>query len=132
MLHNSSGSFSVVFHLERKGLRHMKNFTFYNSVKVVFGANTINELSNLILSDERVMLTMGTGSIRKSRNPEKFYSMPLGSGELTAPVMMKLLMSALKGQNNFLKKPIAPHRWRPASLLLRIAKASPEPLLQGA
>jgi NADP-dependent alcohol dehydrogenase len=44
----------------------MKNFTFYNSVKVVFGANTINELSNLIPPEGRIMLTMGTGSIRKN------------------------------------------------------------------
>jgi NADP-dependent alcohol dehydrogenase len=44
----------------------MKNFTFYNPVKVVFGENTISELASLIPGEGRIMLTMGTGSIRKN------------------------------------------------------------------
>ena len=44
----------------------MLNFTYYNPVRVVFGKDTIAELSNLLPRKAKVMLTYGGGSIFKN------------------------------------------------------------------
>jgi NADP-dependent alcohol dehydrogenase len=44
----------------------MHNFTFKNPVKIVFGKDTIAELSKLIPSGMKVMITYGGGSIMKN------------------------------------------------------------------
>lgn len=44
----------------------MFNFTYSNPVRIVFGKGSIAELSNLISSEEKVMLTFGGGSIKKN------------------------------------------------------------------
>lgn len=44
----------------------MKNFTYYNPVKVVFGSNTIMQVGRLIPNDSTIMVVMGTGSIKKN------------------------------------------------------------------
>ncbi len=42
----------------------MKDFTYYNPVKVVFGANAIERLADLVPPQAKVLLVTGTGSIR--------------------------------------------------------------------
>jgi len=44
----------------------MNNFTYYNPVKLVFGKGMIAELDALIASNVKVMLTFGSGSIKKN------------------------------------------------------------------
>lgn len=44
----------------------MKNFTYHNPVKIVFGKQTITELKKLIPEDARVMVVYGGGSIKKN------------------------------------------------------------------
>lgn len=44
----------------------MKNFIFYNPVKVVFGEDQIKELIKLIPAKARVLMTYGGGSIKKN------------------------------------------------------------------
>jgi NADP-dependent alcohol dehydrogenase len=50
-----------------KGGPNMYNFTFHNPVKIVFGKGTISELSKLIRSDKKIMMTYGGGSIKGNR-----------------------------------------------------------------
>ena len=44
----------------------MNNFRFYNPVEVVFGSNTIANLSTLVPRDKKVLITYGGGSIKKN------------------------------------------------------------------
>jgi NADP-dependent alcohol dehydrogenase len=44
----------------------MKNFTFYNPTKIIFGQNTIGALKNEVPKDAKVMLVYGGGSIKKN------------------------------------------------------------------
>lgn len=44
----------------------MKNFTFYNPVKIVFGKGTINQLETLLPLDKKILLVYGGGSIKKN------------------------------------------------------------------
>jgi len=44
----------------------MKNFTYYNPTKIVFGRGTIPGLSKLIPESARIMLLAGGGSIRRT------------------------------------------------------------------
>ena len=44
----------------------MNNFNFCNPVNIVFGKNTISQLTELVPSDKKVMLCYGGGSIRKN------------------------------------------------------------------
>lgn len=43
----------------------MKNFTFHNPVKLVFGKGTIAELGNLVPKGAKVLVTYGGGTIKK-------------------------------------------------------------------
>ncbi|WP_201536310.1 iron-containing alcohol dehydrogenase [Psychrobacter ciconiae] len=43
----------------------MKNFQYYNPVRIVFGDNQIKELANLVPLDARVLITFGGGSAKK-------------------------------------------------------------------
>jgi NADP-dependent alcohol dehydrogenase len=44
----------------------MKNFDFYNPVKILFGEGKIKEITNEIPSDATVMVTYGGGSIKRN------------------------------------------------------------------
>lgn len=44
----------------------MRNFEFYNPVKIVFGEGSIAKLKSLVPRDKKVMLTYGGGSIKKN------------------------------------------------------------------
>lgn len=44
----------------------MKNFVFYNPVKIVFGKGTITQLENLLPLDKKILLVYGGGSIKKN------------------------------------------------------------------
>ena len=44
----------------------MNNFRFYNPVEVVFGSNTISNLSTLVPRDKKVLITYGGGSIKSN------------------------------------------------------------------
>ena len=44
----------------------MKNFEYWNPVKIVFGKGTIAELENLISSDTKILMIYGGGSIKKN------------------------------------------------------------------
>jgi NADP-dependent alcohol dehydrogenase len=44
----------------------MKNFTFYNPTKLIFGQNTIGALKNEVPKDKKIMLIYGGGSIKKN------------------------------------------------------------------
>jgi len=44
----------------------MRNFEYYNPVKIVFGKGTIGELSGLISKDKKILLAYGGGSIKKN------------------------------------------------------------------
>ncbi len=44
----------------------MQNFTFYNPVKIVFGKETISELTDLIDKKEKILLLYGGGSIKRN------------------------------------------------------------------
>ena len=44
----------------------MKNFTFENPVKIVFGKDTIAQLPQLLSKNEKIMLTFGGGSAKKN------------------------------------------------------------------
>jgi len=44
----------------------MKNFEFYNPVRVIFGKNQLTKLSNLIPKEKKVLLLYGGGSIKKN------------------------------------------------------------------
>ncbi len=44
----------------------MQNFTFYNPVKIVFGKDTISELSELIDEKDKILLLYGGGSIKQN------------------------------------------------------------------
>lgn len=44
----------------------MNNFEFYNPVKVVFGKGQMEQLSNLIPKEKKILLTYGGGSIKKN------------------------------------------------------------------
>lgn len=43
----------------------MKNFTFCNPTKIVFGKGSLSKLDSLIPTDARVLLTYGGGSVKK-------------------------------------------------------------------
>lgn len=44
----------------------MKNFEFYNPVKVIFGKGQIKEIKNNIPTDQKVLIVYGGGSIKKN------------------------------------------------------------------
>ena len=44
----------------------MNNFTYYNPTKIIFGENTISQISKEIPADARVLMTYGGGSIKKN------------------------------------------------------------------
>jgi len=44
----------------------MRNFSFHNPTKIIFGKNTIGELANEIPQNAKVLLTYGGGSIKKN------------------------------------------------------------------
>jgi len=44
----------------------MLNFVYHNPVRVIFGKNTIPQISDLIPTDAKVMMTYGGGSIKKN------------------------------------------------------------------
>ncbi|MBI9098265.1 MAG: iron-containing alcohol dehydrogenase [Spirochaetaceae bacterium] len=44
----------------------MKNFQYYNPVKIVFGKNTIKEISKLLKGRKKILFLYGTGSIKKN------------------------------------------------------------------
>ena len=44
----------------------MKNFTFYNPTKIVFGKETISELENLLPVNKKILLIYGGGSIKSN------------------------------------------------------------------
>ncbi|MCX7983914.1 MAG: iron-containing alcohol dehydrogenase [Bacteroidetes bacterium] len=44
----------------------MKNFTYYNPVKLVFGKGTIAQLPTLIPQNARILMTYGQGSIKRN------------------------------------------------------------------
>ncbi|MGC8829493.1 MAG: iron-containing alcohol dehydrogenase [Verrucomicrobiia bacterium] len=44
----------------------MNNFTYYNPVKIVFGKGEIAQLSKLIPSGKKILMTYGGGSIKKN------------------------------------------------------------------
>ena len=44
----------------------MQNFEFYGPTRVVFGKDTIKELSRLIPKDRKILMTYGGGSIKKN------------------------------------------------------------------
>jgi NADP-dependent alcohol dehydrogenase len=44
----------------------MRNFVYYNPVRVVFGKGTISSISELIPKDKKVMMIYGGGSIKKN------------------------------------------------------------------
>lgn len=44
----------------------MKNFTYYNPVKIEFGKNTISKLAELIPKKKKVLMTYGGGSIKQN------------------------------------------------------------------
>ncbi len=44
----------------------MQNFTYQNTVKVVFGKGTLGELKGLIPEDQKILMTYGGGSIKRN------------------------------------------------------------------
>ena len=44
----------------------MENFEFYNPVKILFGEGRIDELSDQISKDKKILITYGGGSIFKN------------------------------------------------------------------
>jgi len=50
----------------RIGVCRMKNFIFYNPTKIVFGKGQIARLPELILKNQKIMMTAGGGSIQKN------------------------------------------------------------------
>lgn len=44
----------------------MKNFTFYNPTKIIFGTGTIRALKNEVPAGKKIMLVYGGGSIKKN------------------------------------------------------------------
>lgn len=44
----------------------MKNFSFYNPVKIIFGKDTIKKIANEIPSDKNILIIYGGGSIKKN------------------------------------------------------------------
>lgn len=44
----------------------MKNFTFYNPTKIVFGKGTISSLVDLIPIDKKILITFGGGSVKQN------------------------------------------------------------------
>ncbi len=44
----------------------MKNFQYYNPVRIVFGEGQIEKLSNLVPNDAKVLITYGGGSAERT------------------------------------------------------------------
>lgn len=44
----------------------MNNFTYYNPTKIIFGENTISQITKEIPADARILITYGGGSIKKN------------------------------------------------------------------
>jgi len=44
----------------------MQNFNYYNPVNVIFGKDTIKEITNLIPLDSKILMTYGGGSIKRN------------------------------------------------------------------
>lgn len=44
----------------------MYNFSYYNSVKIIFGKNTLQKVADEIPADQRILLVYGGGSIKKN------------------------------------------------------------------
>lgn len=49
----------------------MKNFTFHNTTKIIFGRNQIPEIVNEIPKDNKVMIIYGGGSVKRNGTLEK-------------------------------------------------------------
>ena len=56
----------------------MKNFIFYNPVKVVFGKGTIKELENLLPVNKKILMVYGGGSIKKNGVYDQIKSVTKG------------------------------------------------------
>ena len=44
----------------------MQNFEFYNPTRIIFGKGTIQEITNLIPKDKKILITYGGGSIKRN------------------------------------------------------------------
>lgn len=44
----------------------MNNFQYYNPVRIVFGEDQIQQLSKLVPTDARVLITYGGGSAQRT------------------------------------------------------------------
>lgn len=51
----------------------MLNFNFYNPTRIIFGAETIGQLNQLIPSDARVLLLFGGESARRNGTLDEIY-----------------------------------------------------------
>jgi NADP-dependent alcohol dehydrogenase len=49
----------------------MKNFTFHNTTKIIFGRDQIPEIVNEIPKDNKVMIIYGGGSVKRNGTLEK-------------------------------------------------------------
>lgn len=47
-------------------MSHLKNFTLYNPTKIIFGQGQIAQLAHLIDPSKKVLMTYGSGSIKKN------------------------------------------------------------------
>lgn len=51
----------------------MLNFNFYNPTRIIFGAETIGQLNQLIPNDARVLLLFGGESARRNGTLDEIY-----------------------------------------------------------
>jgi NADP-dependent alcohol dehydrogenase len=56
----------------------MKDFIFYNPVKVIFGSNSLDQLKEQLPEDSKIMLVYGGGSIKKNGVYDKVKAALLG------------------------------------------------------
>ena len=55
----------------------MNNFTFQNPTKLIFGKGTIAKLAKEIPTDKKLMITFGSGSVKKNGVYEERAAIPL-------------------------------------------------------
>ena len=58
----------------------MLNFDFYNPTKIIFGKNRLDELKDQIPKDAKILITYGSGSIKKFGTLDKIKK-ALNGGE---------------------------------------------------
>jgi NADP-dependent alcohol dehydrogenase len=56
----------LTFFTWRTKFQGMKNFQYYNPVRIVFGKNTISKLPQLLKGRKKILFLYGTGSIKKN------------------------------------------------------------------